>query len=95
MIENCLSIMTTEKTSFYTIKKHIKIPKEAYTAGSKGIEKKAGFAVVFGDITRRGALPEKVSFHIAEMTTIKIALNKIHKREEQRWVICKDSQNSI
>ena len=29
------------------------------------------------------------------MTAIKIALKEIHKREEKRWVIYKDSQNSM
>ena len=36
--------------------------------------KKVGFAAVFTDITRRGALPEKVSIHTAEITAIEVAL---------------------
>ena len=33
--------------------------KEAYMDESNSMERKAGFAVVFTDITRRGALPEE------------------------------------
>ena len=45
---------------------------------------KVGFAVVFTDITRTAALPVKASIHTAEITTIKVALMEIHKREAKR-----------
>ena len=45
--------------------------------------------------TRRGALPEEASIHIAEMTVVKIALKEIHKREDKRLVIYTDSQSSM
>ena len=46
--------------------------------------------MVFTDITRRGALSEE-----AKITAIKVALKKIHKREDKIWVINIDSQSSI
>ena len=52
--------------------------KRAYTDRSKSIGKKVGFATVFLDITRRSTLSEE-----AYITTIKIVLKKIHKREEK------------
>ena len=51
--------------------------------------RKVGFETIFTDHPRREALPEKASIHTAELTEIKVALKKIHKREEKRWVnIC-------
>ena len=83
MIKNWLPIMIMRKiNTSYSIMKKIKIPKKAYTNGSKNIENKVDFAVVFLDIDRRGTLSEKASIYTAEMTTIKIALKKIHKRED-------------
>ena len=43
-----------------------------------------GFAAIFTNITRRGALPKEASVHTTEMTAIKIALKEIHKRENKR-----------
>ena len=60
--------------------------KEAYTDGSKSTGRKVGFAVVFTDITRRGALPEETSIHTAEIT----AMREIQKRQDMRWVIYTD-----
>ena len=37
-----------------------------------------GYAAVFADITRRGALPDKASIHTAEMTVIKVAMREIY-----------------
>ena len=45
---------------------------------SKSLGKKVGFAAVFMDIARRGALSEEASIHTAEMIAIKIALKEIH-----------------
>ena len=58
---------------------------ETYTDRSKTTGRKVGFAVVFGDITRREALPEKASIHTAEMTAIKITIREIQKRDDMRW----------
>ena len=69
--------------------------KEAYTNRSKSIGRKVGFAAVFADITRRGALPGEASIHTAEMTAIKIAMREIQKREDMRWVIYTDSLSSM
>ena len=55
------------------------------------IRKLVGFAIVFEDTTRRGALPEEASIHTIEIIAIKIALIEIQKR----WVIYTDSQSSI
>ena len=65
--------------------------KEVYTYGSKSTGRKVDFASVLTDITRRGALPEEVSIHIAEMT----AMREIQKRKNMRWVIYTDSQSSM
>ena len=46
--------------------------------------RKVSFAVVLTDITRKGSLSEEGSIHTAEMTTIKVALKEIHKREDKR-----------
>ena len=48
--------------------------KETYTDRSKSRGRKAGFAAVFMDISRRGELPELASIHTAEMTTMLIAI---------------------
>ena len=53
------------------------------------------FAVIFTDITSRGALPEKFSIHTAKMTSIKVALREIHKRENKRWILYTDCQSSM
>ena len=45
--------------------------KEAYTDGSKSRGRKVSFAAVFADITRRGALPQKVPIHTAKMTAMR------------------------
>ena len=45
--------------------------KEAYTNGSKSTGMKVGYAAVFTDTTRGGALPEEASIHTAEMTAMK------------------------
>ena len=34
--------------------------------------RKVGFAAVYADITRRGALPEEASIHTAEMTAMRM-----------------------
>ena len=39
------------------------------------------------------ALLEETSIHTAKMTSIKVALKEIHKRENKRWVIYTDSQS--
>ena len=65
--------------------------KETYTNGSKSTGRKVGFAAVFADITRRGAIPEEAPIHTAEMTAIKIAVREIHKKEDTRWVLYTDS----
>ena len=57
--------------------------KVTYTDGSKYIGRKVCISVVFADITRTGAIPEEASIHTAEM----IAMRKIQKREDKRWVI--------
>ena len=49
----------------------------------KNIRKKLGFAAVCTDITKRGAVPEKVSIHTGKMKTIKITLKEIQKREKK------------
>ena len=40
--------------------------KEAYTEGSKSTGRKVGYAAVFTNNTRRGALPEEASIHSNE-----------------------------
>ena len=69
--------------------------KEAYTDGSKRTGRKVGYAAVFTDSTRIGALPEEASIHTAEMKVIKIARKEIKKREDIRWVIYTDSLSSM
>ena len=50
--------------------------------------KKVGFAAVFMDIIRSGALPEEAFIHTAEMTAIK------NIKDHKRYVICTDTQSS-
>ena len=45
--------------------------KETYTDGSKSTGRKVGFAEVFVDITRRGALPDEAFIYTAEITAMK------------------------
>ena len=47
------------------------------------MERNVGFTIVFTYITRREALPEKVSIHTDEMKALKIALKEANKREEK------------
>ena len=65
--------------------------KEAYTNRSKSTERKVGYAAVFIDTTRRGALLEEASIHTAEMT----AMKEIKEKEDIRWVIYTDSLSSM
>ena len=92
MIETLILIMTMKKKQPFLQHKNTK---EAYTDGSKNMGKKVGFATVFIDITRRGSLTEEASLHTTEMTAIKVALKEIHRSEDKKWVIYKDSQRSM
>ena len=58
--------------------------KEVYTDGSKIRGKKIDFSVVSTDITGRRALIEEASIHTAEITAIKIAVEKILKKEDKQ-----------
>ena len=78
-----------ESSTSYNTKRHGS-SKEPYTDGSKSIESKVGYAAVYTDTARRGALPEEVSIHTAEMTTIKTVMKEIKKREDMKWVIYTD-----
>ena len=60
--------------------------KEAYKDGLK----KVGYAAVFTDTNRRGALQEE-AIHTAEMT----AMKEIKEKQDIRWVICTDSLSSM
>ena len=51
------------------------------------------YAAVFIDINRRETLPEEASIHTAEITTIKIALKKIHKREDEMQSVEYNKEN--
>ena len=53
--------------------------KKAYTDGSKSSRRKVGYADVFTNVTKRGALPEEASIHTAEMIAIKVGLKEIQK----------------
>ena len=46
--------------------------------------KKIGFAVVFNRYYQKEVLPQEASTYTAEMTTIKVSLKEIHKRENER-----------
>ena len=54
-----------ENKNFLQHKEKHKNTNQTYTDGTKNIERKMGLAVVFTDITRRGALPEEASIHTA------------------------------
>ena len=71
-------------------KKTNKNTKKVYTD-----KKNVGFAAVFTNITRRGALPEEAFIHTTKMTAIKIALKEIYKRKDKKLVIYTDSQRSM
>ena len=79
------------KQHFLQHKKKHSSTKEAYTDGSKSTGKKVGYAAIFTDTTRRGALLEEASIYTAEIT----AMKEIKEREEIRWVIYKDSLSSM
>ena len=68
-----------KKNNTSSIRKN-KITKDAYIDKLKSIEKKVGFAAVFTDFTKTGALPEEAYIHIA----IKIVLKEIKKRKNKR-----------
>ena len=74
--EKCFRNDNERKQHFFQHKEKHKINKEAFTDGSKSTGRKVGFAAVFTDTTRRGALPEEASIHTAEMTAIKIAMKE-------------------
>ena len=57
------------------------------------IGKKISFAIIFADTTRRGALPKEAS--IRKMTAIIIEWKKVHEREDKRWIMYTDFQNSM
>ena len=78
--------MTARKTSYSTRK---------VTVIAKNTGRKVGFAAVFADITIRGALPDEAFIHTAEMTTIKIAMREIEKREDMTCIIYTDLPSSM
>ena len=57
-----------KKQHFLQHKKKHSSTKEAYTDGSKSTGKKVGYAAIFTDTTRRGALLEEASIYTAEIT---------------------------
>ena len=57
--------------------------KEAYTDGSKSTGRKVGFAAVFMNIIKRGALPEEAFIHTTEITAIKTGRRVREKREHE------------
>ena len=57
--------------------------------------RKVGFAAVFTDINRKGALPEESFIFTTKMIAIKVSLKEIQKREYKIWVIYTYSQSSI
>ena len=61
-------------TSYSTRKKY----QRSYADGLKDIGKNLKFAAIFMGMSRRWALPEGASIHRAKM-----ALKKIHKREDK------------
>ena len=67
MIEKNTRNDSERKQYFLQHKENHSNKKEAYTDGSKSTGRKVGFAAVFTDITRRGALPEEASIHTVEM----------------------------
>ena len=44
------------------------------------MQRKEGFAAVFTNTTRRGALPQEASIDTSKMTVIKVVLGGIDKR---------------
>ena len=75
MMENRLLRMTMRKKHILQHKKtHLK--KETYTDRLKTIGKKVGFATIFTNTTRKGALPKKASIHTVKKTAIKMALKR-------------------
>ena len=84
-----------KKTTLLKAWKKYKNTKETYTEESKSIGKKVGFAAVFFDITKRGALSEEVFICTAEMIAIKILSKEVNKIEDKRWVIYALSQSSM
>ena len=46
--------------------------------------RKGGFAAVFTDTTRRGALPQEASIHTADMTAIKIVMKEFNDHHTNR-----------
>ena len=71
-------------------KKHLLKHKEIYKISKKlkqiclRAQEKIDFALVFTDITRKGASSEEASIHTAEMAAIKVALKEMHKRKNKR-----------
>ena len=84
-----------KKQHFFQHKENYSNNKETYTDESKSTGRELGFAAVFADIIRRGALPEETSIYTAETTAIKIAMREIQKEEDMRLVIYTDSLNSM
>ena len=70
------------KQHFLQHKEKYKSNKKAFTDGSKSVVRKVGFAAVITDTTRKWALPEEASIYTAVMTSIKIAMKEIGKRED-------------
>lgn len=67
---------------------------QVYTDGSK-INEKVGCAVVLDNLTQSKRLPNNATIHTAELWAIKIALEMISLRNENKFVICSDSSSAI
>ena len=73
------------KLDAWTAKRGLTFSKsrEVYTDGSKSMGKKVGSAVVFTDITRRGALHEKKPLFTLP---IKVTLKEYHKKKKTKYM---------
>ena len=76
---NTLGMRARESSTSYNTKRNTVVAKKANTDGSKSTGRKVGYAAVFTDTTRRGALPEEASIHTAEMTAMKDKKERVHK----------------
>ena len=76
-----------ESSTSYNKKGNMVVACFHYMDRSKSKGKKVGYAAVFTDTTRRGALPEEASIHTA--------IKEIKERKDIRWVIYTDSLSSM
>ena len=95
MMDNRLLIMTMRKTTLSISQKKLQKYQRSLHRWVKKHGKKGRFCSGIHRYYQKWDSTGRAFIHSTEMTAIKVALKEIHKREDKRWVIYRNSQSSM